>query len=137
MWKSFKYLYYKLYKLFVRINGKDDIPEYTAMFAVGTLFFCNLFAIVSVVNVFSPFWNYPDISRGRFFIYLIPYTLIFYFTLVFNGKYKKIINEFEIENEERRKKGRLNIVIYIALSLLLLIFAFILMTMKTEGVIGK
>lgn len=135
MWKSYKYLYYKLYKLFVRINGKNDIPEYTAMFAIATLLFCNLLAVLNAINVFSPFWDYPEISRGRFFIYLIPYTLIFYFAFVFNGKYKRIIKEFKKEGEEQRKKGKKNVILYMAISLLLVIASLSLIVMKNEGVI--
>ncbi len=135
MWKSYKYLYYKLFKFFVKVNGKNDIPEYTAMFAVATLLFCNLFAILNTINVFSPFWDYPEISRGSFFIYLIPYSLIFYFAFVFNSRYKRIIKEFKNESEDQRKRGKRNVIIYIVISLLLVIISFSLIVMKNEGLI--
>ena len=135
MWKSYKYLYYKLYKLFVKINGKSDITEYVAMFAVATLLLCNLFAILNAINVFYPFWDYPEISRSRFFIYLIPYTLIFYFAFVFNTKYKRILEEFKNENEEHRKKGTRNVILYIAVSFFLVIVSLSLIVMKNEGLI--
>ena len=67
MWKSIKYLYYKLYKLFVRINGKEDFPEYTAMLGVGTLFFFNFLAIISILNIIHPITLFPEISRVNFF----------------------------------------------------------------------
>ena len=130
MWKSYKYLYYKLFKLFVKVNGKNDVPEYTAMLAVATLMLCNLFALLNAINVFSPFWDYPEISRGRFFIYLIPYTLIFYFAFVFNNKYKRIIKEFKKEDEKQRKIGRRNVIFYIAISLVLVILSLVLIVMK-------
>ncbi len=135
MWKSYKYLYYKLFKFFVKVYGKNDIPEYTAMFAVATLLFCNLFAILNTINVFSPFWDYPEISRGSFFIYLIPYSLIFYFAFVFNSRYKRIIKEFKNESEDQRKRGKRNVIIYIVISLLLVIISFSLIVMKNEGLI--
>ncbi len=136
MWKSYKYLYYKLYKLFVRMNGKDDIPEYTAMLGVGTLLFFNILAILSTVNVFYPFWSFPEISRATFFIYVgVPYILILYFAFVFNGKYKRIIKEFTKEGEEQRKKGKRNVILYMAISLLLVIASLSLIVMKNEGVI--
>lgn len=136
MWKSIKYLYYKLYKLFVKINGANDLPEYTAMLGVGGLFFFNILAIISIVDVFYPFFEYPDISRGTFFIYFgIPNVLILYLAFVFNGKYKRIIKEFKNENEEQRKRGRRNVILYMSISLLLVIASLSLIVLKNEGVI--
>lgn len=135
MWKSYKYLFYKLFKLFIRINGKDDVPEYTTMFAVATLLFCNLFAILNAINVFFPFWSYSTISRGRFLIYLLPYTLIFYFAFIFNKKYERIIEEFKKENEEQRRRGRKKVILYIAASLIIIILSLSLIVLKNEGMI--
>lgn len=136
MWKSYKYLYYKLYKLFVKMNGQDDFPEYTAMLGVGTLSFFNILAVFSTVNVFYPFWSFPEISRATFFIYVgVPYTLLLYFAFVFNKKYIRIIKEFQDENEEQRKRGRRNVILYMSISLLLVIASLSLIALKNEGVI--
>ncbi|MBK7626000.1 MAG: hypothetical protein IPJ16_02160 [Bacteroidales bacterium] len=134
MWHSIKYLYYKLFKLFVRINGQDDLPEYTAMLGLGTLFFLNMLSIVSILNVVYPFTMFPSISRASFFVSVgIPYIIILYFVFVFNGKYKRITNEFINESEDDRKKGRRKVVYYMLFSLLFLIFSLILMIMQNEG----
>lgn len=82
MWHPIKYLYYKLFKLFVRINGEDDSPEYTAMFTVGLLFFFNILSIASIINLVYQFTTYPSISRTNFFVLFgLPYYIIFYFIL--------------------------------------------------------
>jgi len=132
MWKAYKYLFYKLYKLSAKISSivKDDIPEYTAMFDIGVLVLINLASFAVIINSIGGFWhNLPDLSRGRFFVYLIPYFLFFYFTLVFNGKYKRIIKEFKNESEELRRKGRRKVIMYITGTLLLLIFSMVLIIM--------
>lgn len=136
MWHSIKYLYYKLFKLFVGIHGKDDIPEYTALCGLGTLFFFNVLSIALILNVVYPFTTFPSISRARFFVTIgIPYYVILYFIFIFNGKYKRIINEFINESEHERKKGRRKVVYYMLFSLILWIFSLILVIMHNEGVI--
>lgn len=135
MWKPIKYLYFKLYKLFVKINGKDDLPEYTAMIGVGTLLFFNILSVSSIINVFYPFTSFTEISQVNFFIFLgVPYILILYLTFIYNSKYKHIIEKFADENEYMRKKGRKKVIIYMLSSLLLVFFSLILMILKNEGI---
>ena len=127
MWHSIKYLYYKLFKLFVRINGEDDSPEYTAMFTVGLLFFFNILSITSIINLVYQFTTYPSISRTNFFVLFgLPYYIIFYFIFIFKGKYKRIINEFIDESEDDRKKGRRKVISYLLFSFLLVVLSLIL-----------
>ncbi len=127
MWHPIKYLYYKLFKLFVRINGEDDSPEYTAMFTVGLLFFFNILSIASIINLVYQFTTYPSISRTNFFVLFgLPYYIIFYFIFIFKGKYKRIINEFIDESEDDRKKGRRKVISYLLFSFLLVVLSLIL-----------
>ncbi|MEZ7885286.1 MAG: hypothetical protein QMB39_08500 [Bacteroidales bacterium] len=127
MWHSIKYLYYKLFKLFVKINGEDDSPEYTAMFTVGLLFFFNILSIASIINLVYQFTTYPAISRTNFFVLFgLPYYIIFYFIFIFKGKYKRIINEFINESEDDRKKGRRKVISYLLFSFLLVVLSLIL-----------
>lgn len=127
MWHSIKYLYYKLFKLFVRINGEDDSPEYTAMFTVGLLFFFNILSIASIINLVYQFTTYPSISRTNFFVLFgLPYYIIFYFIFILKGKYKRIINEFIDESEDDRKKGRRKVISYLLFSFLLVVLSLIL-----------
>ena len=134
MCKKYKYLFYKFYKFFERINGKNDLPEYTAMLAVGFLLFLNLIAIYTIVDLYYPLLGFPDISRFNFFIYGgIPYVLILYFTLIYKEKYKKIVKEFNGENEKQRKKGSRNVFLYILLSLTLTILSLTLLVLRKQG----
>lgn len=136
MWHSIKYLYYKLYKLFVKINGKDDLTEYTSMIGLGTLFFFNVLSIAAILNILHPFTTFPSISRASFFVsFGIPYFISLYFIFVFNGKYQRIINEFKDESEEKRKKGRVNVILYLLLSFTLVLLSLALMIMQNEGLI--
>lgn len=136
MWKSYKYLYYKLYKLFLRVNGKDDVPEYTAMVGIGLLVFFNLLSVLAIFNVYTEFWHFPKVSRGMFFLYVgIPYMIIQYFILVHKGKWKRIVKEFNKEKEDARKRGRRNVIFYMLSTLLLFILSIVLMVLKNEGVI--
>ena len=136
MWHSIKYLYYKLYKLFVKINGKDDLPEYTSMIGLGTLFFFNVLSIAAILNILHPFTTFPSISRASFFVsFGIPYFISLYFIFVFNGKYQRIVNEFKDESEEKRKKGRVNVILYLLLSFTLVLLSLALMIMQNEGLI--
>lgn len=136
MWHSIKYLYYKLYKLFVKINGKDDLPEYTSMIGLGTLFFFNVLSIAAILNILLPFTTFPSISRASFFVsFGIPYFISLYFIFVFNGKYQRIIAEFKDESEEKRKKGRVRVILYLLLSFTLVLLSLALMIMRNEGLI--
>jgi hypothetical protein len=135
MLKSLEYLFYKLYKVFLFINGKDDIPEWTATLAVATLVFIDLFALGIIINVFYPFYFFPEISRGAFAILLMPYTFIFYMLFIFKGKHKKIYKEYQKENELEKKRGRKKVTIYISVSIGFLFISLILMTLKAEHII--
>jgi Ca2+/Na+ antiporter len=136
MWHSIKCLYYKLYKLSVRIHGKDDVPEYTSMLEVGTLMFMNLLSVILIFNVVYPFTSFPEISRSRFFVVIgIPYIIILYFTFIYKRKYNRIVAEFINENESERKSGRKKVVFYVFFSFLLFIFSLVLVILHNEGVI--
>lgn len=136
MWKATKYLYYKLYKLFLRMHGKDDLPELTTSIVVGILFFSNLLTLIATIDIFYPVYRFHEIPRGKFILLIgIPWLLFFYLFLAFNGKYKRIIIEFNTESEEQRKKGKTNVIIYIILSVVLFFISFSLLSIKINGLI--
>lgn len=136
MWKSLKYLYFKLYKVFLGMHGKNAMPEYLAMFGVGVLLFFTLESLISIITVIYPLIDIPDVSRGKFFVYVgIPFVAILYFVFIFNGKDEKIIKEFINENEKKRKAGRRNVILFIIFTLLLFIFSLVLLVLRNEGVV--
>jgi hypothetical protein len=131
MWKALKYLYYKLYKLLLRMNGEEDLPQITAMLAVGTLLIFNALAVLAIINIYFPFWDYPDIPRLKFYIvFVIPWALILYFTFVFKGKYKRIINGFKDETEKQRIRGKAFVIIYMFLSFCLTMVSLIIISLN-------
>ncbi len=127
MWSSIKYLYYKLYKLFLKIYGKDDLPEYSAMLGVGSLLFINLITFIIIFNLIYPIYSFPDINRSEFFIkFGLPYILILYFVFIYKAKYKKIVGEFSKENESERKFGRIKVILFVLFTLLFWVLSLIL-----------
>lgn len=127
MWSLIKYLFYKIYKLFLKLYGKDDLPEYSAMLGVGTLLFMNLLSFIVIFNLIYPLYSFPDFSRSEFFIKVgIPYILILYFVFIYKAKYKKIIVEFSKENESERKFGRKKVILFVIFTLLFWVLTLIL-----------
>ncbi len=119
MYKNYKYLFYKLYKLFLRINGETGIPEYTAMLVVAQNFFANLLALyIFICKLFTGTVLLRFINNWTIFIYLSVFLVPFYLSLVFRSKYKKIVNEFRNESKEQRISGKRSVILYLAISFL-------------------
>ncbi len=137
MYKTYKYLYYKLYKGFLVANGKSDKPEFTALLAVAMLFFINILSIYIIIlsitdlqllkSLFdyfiAKFINVPFSNKLLFFL---PYLSFFYFTLYFKGKYKKIIEEFSHESKKHSRIGKTLVWLYVLLTILMFISALII-----------
>ena len=121
MERTYKYIFYKLYKFFLWFR-KDDIPEWNAMIVLAGCIsanaFCLLISLIRIKSYFSE--SYTKISI------LIFYTLIFtinYYLLIRKDNYVKILKLFNNENSVSRVTGNISILLYIIVSLL----AFFLM----------
>jgi hypothetical protein len=122
MYTAYKYLYYKLYTWSLHLLGKDDLPELNAMLVVAILTAMNIISIPTIVEsvtgvtvfAFSAFPKKILWGGALFFI------LIHYFLLMYDGKYKKIIKNLEIENDEKKSRGSFRVGIYIVVTVIAL-----------------
>jgi len=131
-----RYLFYKYYKFFRKINSQDSSPEWTASLAVGTLIFFNILSIGAIINVYLPFWTWPEISRSVFFLIVgLPWIIILYFLFIYKKKYLKIIEVYKNENENERRNGRKLVLIYIITSIFLVIGSWILIILHNSKII--
>jgi hypothetical protein len=132
MYKSLKYYYYKQYKFFLRINGKDDLPQHTAMLSFAQNIIMNLNALYLIIGslIFKPF-TYFDFSSSinslKVIICIVLFTLPFYFVFIYRNKYLKIIDEFKNESNQERTNGNRYVIIYSICSLVFQISGFIVL----------
>jgi len=132
MYKILKYYYYKQYKFFLKINGKDDIPQFTAMLSVAQniLFNLNAFYLIMASLILKPiiyFDSKDSASSLKVFICLISFVIPFYFIFIYKSKYLKILDEFRTESNQKRINGNICVIIYTICSLIFQVFGFIVL----------
>ena len=115
----FRYIYYRIYTWNHKNWGKNDLPQYNAMFGISFLMFLNLCIIPALLQALIPS-RFPQFSSSETKIIVIALFLILYcinfFLTVKNGRFHKIIVEFQNETKERRKKGTVLMWLYIIFS---------------------
>ena len=116
--KAYRYLFYKLYSWLY----KSDIAEYKAIFGISILITLNLLTLPQLFGIIAETKvHLPKLSKEILIIIGISHILIHYFLLVFNNKYKRIIEEFEHENKTDKKKGDLFVLVYVTSSVVFLL----------------
>src|SRR5438128_1344327 len=99
---AYTYLYYRIYAWNLRMWGESDMPQFSALFVMLILFSLNLMTIPTAIEVFTGGrLIHNELIPGVVFLAI---SLISYFLLVHNGKYKKIAEDFSCESPTQRKK---------------------------------
>lgn len=127
----FEYMYYRHYSWDLRVFGKEDCPQWTAMLGISLLFGFN---ILTLINFYSAL--FPDNNIEEFLLSNYKYKIVAVFGLmcvinycwlVKGGKYKMLANRFEVEDKDKRRRRKRNwqIVIYLVASIgLFIVSAF-------------
>ena len=113
---GYTYLYYRLYAWNLRRWGKNDLPQWNAMYCVAFLSLMNIVTLVLLVSA-ATYWNAifhapKYVVLGSSMVWLV----VNYYLLVSGGKYRKFEIQFANENQSR---GRLNMLfcwIYVVVS---------------------
>ncbi|PQV56477.1 hypothetical protein CLV53_1396 [Sediminibacterium magnilacihabitans] len=108
------YLYYKLYRAFLRSSIKD-IAVYVAPVAVGSLLGVNLFVINGFLAKLDllPFFYSSSFQAGFFTVLLM---VIFAFYYLAKGRYKRIIEKYTDEPNAQRIRGNVIVALYVSIS---------------------
>ncbi len=87
------------------VHGKKDAPEWTSMFTLSFLIYINILSVPLIIITISDDYitSFPQIEKSIIIIISLFYLAIFYFLLLYNNKYKKIISEFEELKISKRK----------------------------------
>ncbi len=129
MLTKYEYLYYKLYKGFLKAYGRGNNPKLTAWLALSQVIFVN---IASIFLIFDNFFDlnrylgdyfFEKYSKEQQYLYTIPYLLFFYFTLGFRAN--KIIDRFKVESKEQAERGKVQVRIYVIGSFVFFILTII------------
>jgi hypothetical protein len=122
MWKLYKYLFFKLYRLAVKMN-MDTTPEYTAFVSVVALVFMNILSIDGILKLAGMRPGFLDgLSTPTVVVLIISLGVPQYFLLVHNRKYEKIAKEFDNESLTRARTGAALVLFYVILSLFSIFF---------------
>jgi hypothetical protein len=121
--KIFDYLYYKFYRATL-IGSLKDIAEFAASLYLAGLIGANLLvlgAFLRKINLLPFFFQ----SKKQVIVFMICLFAISLTLFLYKKRYKEIINKYEQENEQERKKGNLFVWLYVIISFLLIfILAF-------------
>ena len=115
--KIYKYLYYRFYEWLLKTWGSQDIPQWSALLQVSFLMFVNLATIVllsdilGITNIFN-----NSISNNEIFVVGNIILIINYFWLMYNGKYKRIAEEYKDEPKNKRLRNALLLWLFVIMS---------------------
>jgi glucan phosphoethanolaminetransferase (alkaline phosphatase superfamily) len=118
MREKLEFLYYRYYKLQVKM-GNADIAPFSSILSIATILMLYFFDIMFIISIISngkaPFLNVSVVCLSLLFLIGFLYII-----LVNNGKYKIIIKEQEKEVQKR----------YSLLAILFPLIAFILFVLS-------
>jgi len=130
MKKFLKYLYYRLYCIWLK---KKDEQKNAHVNAVITLTFLLYLNIVSIPLISLAVFNYElvdmpgidDRIKILIILILIGTGLLNYFLFARKEQHQRIIDEFASESDKKRKLGTLIAIFYIVISLIVPIYIFL------------
>ena len=110
----YKYLFYKILTGVKKIPFAEyNVNEWNAVFILTALSFQNFFAIDILWQVFTGKFLYPIIDKTEGVVLLAIFFIPHYFLFLYKHRYKNIINKFNNESTEKKKKGNGYTIIYI------------------------
>lgn len=127
MIKFYKYLYILPYRWFLKNEGADDFPQFSALFIVTFILFITLADFALLISaVFNLHWLSkppPKIITIAFVGLLMG---INYTILLYKSKYRKINAEFELISSSQKRRWFWMAILYTFISLTAGVFLAIL-----------
>lgn len=127
MLKLYKYLYYRLYSWNLKTWGKNDLPQYNAMLGVSFMMILNfgiiagIFDMLGIINIFI-----EKTPTKEIILFFLMVTILNYFWLVHNGKYKQIAKKYKNEPENKRTRNVILLWLYVIASFVVVSFIAII-----------
>lgn len=131
--KLYKYLFYKLFCLWLRKKDEVENAHINAVISMAFLTGINLISIplILMASFGKDVISIPQLpSNWILFLVVIIYGVIQYFLLAYKKKYLEIVEEYKNENEEKNKMGTFFIWLYIVISLGIPLFILFFTTPK-------
>ncbi|HRZ42293.1 MAG TPA: hypothetical protein P5228_06275 [Bacteroidales bacterium] len=128
--KSYRCIFFQLYKWAEKLHGKQESPEFTAYFSLVFLVFANLGSLFMVLKlVFNFSIDHIHLSKYHLLlIALIPFIAL-YFLVIHKKKFQKILKEFEEKDQKQILKRKVLVWLYIAMTMIIL-FGLMIIQMK-------
>ena len=124
--ENIEYLYNKYYYFQNRV-GNSDIAKYTPLMIItGVINLYLLFFFIMINILFGV--EFPKISKATFFIIFFIILLLLYMSLVYNGKYKKILL-----NDKIKKRNNILAILFPLIGFILFNIGWILKMLQNQG----
>ncbi len=102
----------------------DSIPHFMGVLVVAGLLILWILTILGLTGLFS------DIGKKNWLIFILLVLSALNYIFFHNGRWKKIIKEFENETEKQRKKGRILVILFTIFTILLFISSLFYLAFK-------
>lgn len=131
--KLYRYLYYKLYCIWLRKKDKPEDAHINAVITITFLIYVNIISIplVWLAAFKSEVINLPEVNTEvKIWIVglLVVTGLLNYFILARKKKHEVIVEEYNKESDKQRKKGLSYTWLYIVISLGIPLYIFFFTT---------
>lgn len=128
--KTYRYLYYKLYYLWLKKKDEPENAHINAVITMTFLEYTNIFSIALIILIATKkrIIILPEFNSNTkiWFVLVIIFTGIFnYFYLARKRKHNKIIEEFNSEGLKQSKRDYAVTILYIIFSLLIPLYIFL------------
>ena len=113
IWQCYKYIFYREYGWQKKMFGKNDLPQYSAMFAMSLLFFIYIFILNTLLYIFFEVHLIKPYTPKCIILLLMLIVVIFhYFLFIHKKRYEDFVREFENEDKKLRYIRGWTVVLY-------------------------
>lgn len=126
----YRYLYYKLYCIWLKKKDEPENAQINAVITITFLISVNLFSIPLVLMAIykKDFISLPEINlniSALIAIALVWIGIFNYFLLARKKQHVKIVEEFKMESAGKRKRGIRNTLLYLIISFGIPLYIFL------------
>ena len=119
--KTYRYLYYKLYCIWLKKKDEVENARINAVLILTFSFYINIIniSLILLVLLKTEIIKLSEIDANEYFfipIIFIASVTINYLLLARKKQHEKIIEEFKSESEAKRKRGMLYTILYLIVS---------------------
>ena len=126
MIRTYKYLFYTLYRQQSRWKNDVGPPQIAAFLLTSAILFCSLIVVVEIIDLSMGFSSVAKLSKTEIILALTLFTIPQYFLLVYKGRYKQIAKEFESESPRERCVAGIAVILYQVILFLVIVGVAIL-----------